>query len=95
MPSDAKQTPAASTDANDSEMRATDCCHVCAAERNSLSLPTAPRTASLVRDLLLLAMILITANSRAVRAQTPSPLQEWQYSGGIILARLFELNLPQ
>jgi outer membrane scaffolding protein for murein synthesis (MipA/OmpV family) len=28
-------------------------------------------------------------------AQTPSPLQEWQYSGGIILARLFEPNLPQ
>jgi outer membrane scaffolding protein for murein synthesis (MipA/OmpV family) len=27
-------------------------------------------------------------------AQTPSPLQEWQYSGGIILARLFEPNLP-
>lgn len=31
----------------------------------------------------------------AVFAQTPSPLQEWQYSGGIILARLFEPNLPQ
>jgi outer membrane scaffolding protein for murein synthesis (MipA/OmpV family) len=27
-------------------------------------------------------------------AQTPSPLQEWQYSGGIILARLFEPDLP-
>jgi outer membrane scaffolding protein for murein synthesis (MipA/OmpV family) len=27
-------------------------------------------------------------------AQTPSPLQEWQYSGGSILARLFEPNLP-
>jgi outer membrane scaffolding protein for murein synthesis (MipA/OmpV family) len=27
-------------------------------------------------------------------SQTPSPLQEWQYSGGIILARLFEPNLP-
>ena len=26
--------------------------------------------------------------------QTPSPLQEWQYSGGAILARLFEPNLP-
>jgi outer membrane scaffolding protein for murein synthesis (MipA/OmpV family) len=60
-----------------------------------LSLLTAPRTASLVRHLLLLAMILIIANARAVRAQTPSPLQEWQYSGGIILARLFEPNLPQ
>jgi outer membrane scaffolding protein for murein synthesis (MipA/OmpV family) len=29
------------------------------------------------------------------RAQTPSPLQEWQYSGGIILARLFEPDLPE
>jgi len=27
-------------------------------------------------------------------AQTPSPLQEWQYSGGVILARLFEPDLP-
>jgi outer membrane scaffolding protein for murein synthesis (MipA/OmpV family) len=29
-----------------------------------------------------------------VFAQTPSPLQEWQYSGGIILARLFQPDLP-
>jgi outer membrane scaffolding protein for murein synthesis (MipA/OmpV family) len=28
------------------------------------------------------------------QAQTPSPLQEWQYSGGIILARLFQPDLP-
>jgi outer membrane scaffolding protein for murein synthesis (MipA/OmpV family) len=27
--------------------------------------------------------------------QTPSPMQEWQYSGGIILARLFEPTLPE
>lgn len=27
-------------------------------------------------------------------AQTPAPLQEWQYSGGIILARLFQPDLP-
>ena len=27
-------------------------------------------------------------------SQTPSPLQEWQYSGGIILARLFQPDLP-
>lgn len=31
---------------------------------------------------------------RPVAAQTPSPLQEWQYSGGVILARLFEPDLP-
>ena len=28
------------------------------------------------------------------RAQTPSPLQEWQYSSGIALQNLFEPNLP-
>ena len=33
--------------------------------------------------------------SPASHAQTPSPLQEWQYSGGVILARLFDPNLPQ
>jgi outer membrane scaffolding protein for murein synthesis (MipA/OmpV family) len=29
-----------------------------------------------------------------VHAQTPSPLQEWQYSGGVALEKLFEPNLP-
>lgn len=33
--------------------------------------------------------------AHGAHAQTPSPLQEWQYSGGIILARLFEPNLPE
>jgi outer membrane scaffolding protein for murein synthesis (MipA/OmpV family) len=28
------------------------------------------------------------------RAQTPSPLQEWQYSSGIALQKLFQPNLP-
>jgi outer membrane scaffolding protein for murein synthesis (MipA/OmpV family) len=28
------------------------------------------------------------------RAQTPSPLQEWQYSSGLILARMFEPEAP-
>jgi outer membrane scaffolding protein for murein synthesis (MipA/OmpV family) len=28
-------------------------------------------------------------------AQTPSPLQEWQYSGGIILSRLFDPDAPE
>jgi outer membrane scaffolding protein for murein synthesis (MipA/OmpV family) len=31
----------------------------------------------------------------AVIAQTPSPLQEWQYSSGLILARMFETDLPE
>ena len=32
---------------------------------------------------------------RSAMAQTPSPLEEWQYSGGVILARLFDPNLPE
>jgi outer membrane scaffolding protein for murein synthesis (MipA/OmpV family) len=43
----------------------------------------------------LLALLLCGCLSQVVSAQTPSPLQEWQYSGGIILARLFEPDLPQ
>jgi outer membrane scaffolding protein for murein synthesis (MipA/OmpV family) len=39
--------------------------------------------------------LVVLAGSRPAWAQTPSPLQEWQYSGGIILARLFEPNLPE
>jgi outer membrane scaffolding protein for murein synthesis (MipA/OmpV family) len=35
------------------------------------------------------------AMPRSAWSQTPSPLQEWQYSGGIILARLFQPNLPE
>jgi outer membrane scaffolding protein for murein synthesis (MipA/OmpV family) len=31
---------------------------------------------------------------RTAWSQTPAPLQEWQYSGGMILARLFEPNHP-
>ncbi len=30
----------------------------------------------------------------AARAQTPSPLQEWQYPGGVTLERLFEPKTP-
>jgi len=53
------------------------------------------RIANVLRQLTLLALILIACNSGAVLAQTPSPLQEWQYSGGIILARLFQPDLPK
>ena len=41
-----------------------------------------------------LALVLIGCYSQDIRAQTPSPLQEWQYSGGLILARLFQPDLP-
>jgi outer membrane scaffolding protein for murein synthesis (MipA/OmpV family) len=40
-------------------------------------------------------LLLLVSGSPLAVAQTPSPLQEWQYSGGVILARLFEPNLPQ
>jgi outer membrane scaffolding protein for murein synthesis (MipA/OmpV family) len=40
-------------------------------------------------------LLLLLCAARGAVAQTPSPLQEWQYSGGIILARLFEPNLPE
>src|SRR5882757_3022628 len=53
------------------------------------------KAASAVRRLGLLALLLLAGHSRVVLAQTPSPLQEWQYSGGIILARLFQPDLPQ
>src|SRR6202035_113209 len=42
-----------------------------------------------------LAFMLLVGSLQTVTAQTPSPLQEWQYSGGIILARLFEPDLPR
>jgi outer membrane scaffolding protein for murein synthesis (MipA/OmpV family) len=53
------------------------------------------RITSVLRQLAFLALILVACESRTVLAQTPSPLQEWQYSGGIILARLFEPDLPK
>ncbi len=45
---------------------------------------------------LLACLIFVVAALAAgkTQAQTPSPLQEWQYSGGIILSRLFQPNLP-
>ncbi len=36
----------------------------------------------------------ILANVPSARAQTPSPLQEWQYSGGVALEKMFEPELP-
>lgn len=41
-----------------------------------------------------IVLLLSLCSTKFVAAQTPSPLQEWQYSGGIILARLFDPNLP-
>jgi outer membrane scaffolding protein for murein synthesis (MipA/OmpV family) len=40
-------------------------------------------------------LLLLLVGAKIVAAQTPSPLQEWQYSGGIILSRLFEPDAPE
>jgi outer membrane scaffolding protein for murein synthesis (MipA/OmpV family) len=45
--------------------------------------------------LLALTMCVLAFGPRLAWSQTPSPMQEWQYSGGIMLAKLFEPDLPQ
>ncbi len=47
------------------------------------------------RSVLFLLLILCAFAPPLATAQTPSPLQEWQYSAGVPLARLFEPNLPE
>src|ERR1019366_6742336 len=44
------------------------------------------------RPLYFLALLLCGGLSQVVSAQTPSPLQEWQYSGGTILGLASELQ---
>jgi outer membrane scaffolding protein for murein synthesis (MipA/OmpV family) len=39
--------------------------------------------------------VLFCAAAAPAHSQTPSPLQEWQYSSGIILERLFEPQVPE
>ena len=43
----------------------------------------------------LLIFLAFFAAPPATIAQTPSPLQEWQYSSGVILAGMFESDLPE
>jgi outer membrane scaffolding protein for murein synthesis (MipA/OmpV family) len=45
--------------------------------------------------LLAFTMATLTLGPPPAWSQTPSPLQEWQYSGGIILAKLFEPDQPE
>lgn len=42
-----------------------------------------------------IAVALCVLGPRTALGQTPSPLQEWQYPGGIILENLFEPQVPQ
>ena len=46
------------------------------------------------RVLTFLLFAVVFGVPRVSMAQTPSPLQEWQYSGGTILERLFQPNAP-
>jgi len=45
------------------------------------------------RRLVYLALLLCACGTRMSLSQTPSPLQEWQYPGGVMLEQLFEPNL--
>lgn len=56
---------------------------------STVRIPTA------LRPLAFAALVLMACNFPTALAQTPSPLQEWQYSGGVILARLFQPDLPK
>jgi outer membrane scaffolding protein for murein synthesis (MipA/OmpV family) len=54
-----------------------------------------PKNGNAVRGIAALVLLVLASLSGTVAAQTPSPLQEWQYSGGIILSRLFEPDAPE
>jgi outer membrane scaffolding protein for murein synthesis (MipA/OmpV family) len=47
------------------------------------------------RQIAHLTLLLCLCMPRWASSQTPSPLQDWQYAGGVILANLFEPNLPE
>lgn len=49
---------------------------------------------TIIRKLLYLALLLGAVGPGLAWSQTPSPLQEWQYSGGVVLQKLFEPNVP-
>jgi outer membrane scaffolding protein for murein synthesis (MipA/OmpV family) len=54
-----------------------------------------PKTGGLLNLLGLLTVLLWTLLPNVSFSQTPSPLQEWQYSGGVILERLFQPDIPE
>jgi outer membrane scaffolding protein for murein synthesis (MipA/OmpV family) len=54
-----------------------------------------PGAAKISHWLACLACILWACMPSSASAQTPSPLQEWQYSSGIVLERLFKPDLPE
>jgi outer membrane scaffolding protein for murein synthesis (MipA/OmpV family) len=54
-----------------------------------------PRASIAVKTAYWLLCLLLFGATNSVMAQTPSPMQEWQYSGGVILERLFQPDAPQ
>jgi outer membrane scaffolding protein for murein synthesis (MipA/OmpV family) len=42
-----------------------------------------------------IAVLICLFGARSAWSQTPSPLEEWQYSGGVILSRLFQPDMPE
>lgn len=48
-----------------------------------------------VATVAVLTLVLWVLPGVAAKAQTPSPLQEWQYPGGIILEKLFAPQVPE
>jgi outer membrane scaffolding protein for murein synthesis (MipA/OmpV family) len=56
---------------------------------------TSYRMPGAARWLGVLALLLCSFAPRVTQAQTPSPLQEWQYPGGVSLYKLFEPALPE
>ena len=49
----------------------------------------------LARPTACIAVLFCLFHPHGAWSQTPSPMQEWQYSGGVILARLFDPNFPE
>ncbi len=50
---------------------------------------------SFARQVFYIAIVACAWVPKLASSQTPSPLQEWQYSSGIILERLFEPDVPE
>ena len=53
------------------------------------------RTAIVSRRLVYLAFSLWACIPSLAQAQTPSPLEEWQYSSGIVLEKMFKPDIPE
>jgi outer membrane scaffolding protein for murein synthesis (MipA/OmpV family) len=54
-----------------------------------------PQPGVFARYLGVLAILVSALFANVAFSQTPSPMQEWQYSGGIILQKLFQPDVPE